>query len=234
MIRNNECTVVYIAKALFKFGSLGLNIVKRYFDHIVVIPYDEYVQGEAGISKIKNKLSEMEYDYIISFWSELYLTEDILKRAKKGAINIHPAPPEHPGLGMFTFPRLFPHLRSHHGVTLHEMDNILDHGKIYQAIRFPIENKNDLELADYTGDLSLQLLDETCRLLADGLPTHHLQNADCINEKWHSSLYTTAMEKEWLNHLPYDHSTRRLNCYSRDSIFYVECGAPHDSMGESV
>lgn len=231
---NDTDKVVYLSKAMFKFGKAGLDIVRKYFMHVTVIPFDEHLQGESGIKRIREKLRSLDYDYLISFWSEFYVRADELKKAAKGAVNIHPAPPEHPGLGMFSFIRLFPHLRQHHGVTLHEMDEKLDHGKIYRVIRFPVDGMSDMELIGHTGDLTLCLLEDACQSLARGTLTSGLLSPSCVSETWSGSFYTSAMEQEWLKQLPLDHPARRLDCISVDkSILYVEFGAPPDSITET-
>ncbi|WP_298626996.1 formyltransferase family protein [uncultured Legionella sp.] len=233
-MKNNKDIVVYVAKAKFKFGKLGLDIVRQYFENIIVIPYDECVQGDEGKSRIRHKLKTLEYDYLISFWSELYIKKEELEKAKKGAINIHPAPPEHPGLGMFTFLRIFPHLRAHHGVTLHEIDAKMDHGQIYRTTRFSVENKDDWELVNDTSAISLQFLEDACIKLSTGCSSRDLQNEECRNEKWKDTFYTSTMEQEWISHLPAEHPTRRLDCISLNTLLYNEFGAHHDSLIETL
>ena len=46
-----------------------------------------------------------------------------MDKATFGAVNIHPSPPEHPGLwGFFCQPVIRRDIRAHHGTTMHEID----------------------------------------------------------------------------------------------------------------
>lgn len=79
------------------------------------------------------------YDYIFCFRSYFILNAKTLKKAKIAAINFHPATPEYRGVGgvnyaIFNEAKFF-------GVTAHLMDEKIDHGKIFDVVKFKI-NKN--------------------------------------------------------------------------------------------
>jgi formyltetrahydrofolate hydrolase len=71
---------------------------------------------------------------IISYVNGIILKPRHLRRATYGAINIHSSPPEHGGCwGCRCQPVLDRKTRTHHGTTVHEVDEQIDHGPIYIA-----------------------------------------------------------------------------------------------------
>jgi methionyl-tRNA formyltransferase len=84
-------------------------------------------------------LEATDYDLLVSHVNGLVLRPHQLARATHGAVNIHPAPPEHPGaMGIYCQPVIRRDVRTHHGVTVHEMDERIDHGPIYRADRWDV------------------------------------------------------------------------------------------------
>lgn len=80
-----------------------------------------------------------DYNLIISHVSGIILKSRHLRRATYGAVNIHPAPPEHGGCwGVWCQPVVDRATRTHHGVTVHEIDDEIDHGPIYVAERWEV------------------------------------------------------------------------------------------------
>tara|TARA_B110000008_G_C16917514_1_gene543317 strand:+ start:149 stop:1354 length:1206 start_codon:yes stop_codon:yes gene_type:complete len=76
------------------------------------------------------------YDYIFCFRSYFILNSSTLKKAKIAAINFHPSTPEYRGVGgvnyaIFNQAKFF-------GVTAHLMDRKIDHGKIFDVVKFKI------------------------------------------------------------------------------------------------
>lgn len=109
-----------------------------------------------------------DFNLIISHVSGIILKEHHLKRASLGTINIHPAPPEHGGCwGVWCQPVVDRKTRTHHGVTVHEVDAQIDHGPIYMAERWEVPASASIEhvftrsLADCT-----RLLEVVCERIA--------------------------------------------------------------------
>ena len=66
-------------------------------------------------------------DWIISFLSPWKIPAELLRCARKGAINFHPAPPKYPGIGGYNY--AIWNEDKEYGVTVHEMAEDIDSGK---------------------------------------------------------------------------------------------------------
>ena len=80
-----------------------------------------------------------KYDFIFCFRSYFILKKKTLKKAKIAAINFHPSTPEYRGVGGVNY-AIFNNAKFF-GVTAHLMDEKIDHGKIFDVVKFKI-NKN--------------------------------------------------------------------------------------------
>lgn len=101
-----------------------------------------------------------DYNLLISWVGGVVLKAPHLRKATKGAVNIHPGPPEHGGCwGVWCQPVVQRSLRSHHGTTVHEIDEIIDHGPIYRAERWPVPEEARIE------DVFLRSIDECWQML---------------------------------------------------------------------
>lgn len=81
-------------------------------------------------------LSLSEPEYIINFMGTAILPESVWGSAKIAALNFHPGPPEHPGIGCANW-ALYLNAREF-GVTCHHIRNPVDSGPIVAVDRFPI------------------------------------------------------------------------------------------------
>ena len=98
-----------------------------------------------------------DIDWIISFVCQWVIPPEILKLAKKGAINFHPGPPEYPGTGCYNFAIL--NGAKEYGVTCHKMVESVDVGPIIKVVRFPMPMNIDvLSLKHLTMGYLLSLL----------------------------------------------------------------------------
>ncbi|MBN3950382.1 MAG: amino acid adenylation domain-containing protein [Nostoc sp. NMS7] len=104
-------------------------------------------------------IEEWEGDYIISFKSDLILPQSVLEKAKKYALNIHPAPPNYRGIGGYYYAVFNGDIT--YGVTCHHMVRKIDFGDIIKVIYFPIlPFEKPLLLKERTGNFCLTLLYE--------------------------------------------------------------------------
>lgn len=104
------------------------------------------VEGERQ-DKRPEVLDRWEGDYLVSFLSPWVLPAGVLSRARKGAINFHPAPPEYPGIGCYNF-ALYDGAPTY-GVTAHHMAPVVDSGDIIRVTRFPVlPNESVLSLKE--------------------------------------------------------------------------------------
>ncbi len=84
----------------------------------------------------KHWVESPKYDYIISYLFPAVLPKHILELAKEHAINFHPAPPKYPGIGGYNY--AIWNGDETYGVMVHEMDEKVDSGFIYEVKYFPV------------------------------------------------------------------------------------------------
>jgi methionyl-tRNA formyltransferase len=113
-------------------------IAERNFENVSVLFW------EMGNMSTKpdaiRRIEETDYNLIISYINGIILKRRHLEKARFGAVNIHPAPPEHGGAwGIWCQPVIRRDFRTHHGVTLHEMDEDIDNGPVYRATRWQVD-----------------------------------------------------------------------------------------------
>ncbi len=75
-------------------------------------------------------------DYVISYLSPWIIPADVLAAARIAAINLHPGPPEYPGIGCTNF-AIYEEAESF-GITCHHMAASVDTGNVISVRRFPI------------------------------------------------------------------------------------------------
>ncbi len=136
----------------------------------------EYCQGAFGpvtycLGKWGDPLplaiQEWEGDYIVSYLSRWVVPEMLLKRARKAAINFHPASPQYPGIGCTNF-ALYEDAREY-GVTCHHMAARVDTGRIIAVRRFPVYPQDDVAaLLKRTYENQMALFFEIAAIMAQG------------------------------------------------------------------
>ncbi|MDR2131978.1 MAG: hypothetical protein LBP30_01390 [Clostridiales Family XIII bacterium] len=100
-----------------------------------------YCLGEWG-DPLPESIALWDGDYIVSYLSRWIVPEYVIKKAKKAAINFHPASPAYPGIGCNNF-ALYENA-SEYGVTCHHMDKKVDTGDIIAVKRFPVFLTDDV------------------------------------------------------------------------------------------
>lgn len=132
----------------------------------------------------KPDLSHWQGDWIIAFKADLILPRSVLDRARKGAINSHPSPPKYRGLGGYWW--AIHNGDAAYGVTVHHMDERIDHGEIINTLSFPIKPDDTVASLKHTAAMqSLDLLQETLKIIQSGQPL-----VPC-GIKWEPHLYTS-------------------------------------------
>lgn len=130
-----------------------------------------------------------EGDYIISYLSRWVVPVDLLRRARRAAINFHPASPEYPGIGCNNF-ALYEGAKEY-GVTCHHMAEKVDTGSIIAVKRFPVFPEDDVaSLLQRTYEHQIELFFEILTLIAEDkeLPTS--------SEKWTRPPFTRKQFNE--------------------------------------
>lgn len=116
-----------------KKNDVNAQIASEYLKQI--FPKAEIVFGIRGESFPEDLLS-WEGDYIFSYLSPWIIPNSLLVKAKKGAINWHPGPPEYPGIGCTNF--AIYNDEKKFGITCHYMLSKVDTGKIIEVKRFNV------------------------------------------------------------------------------------------------
>jgi len=84
-----------------------------------------------------SKLKFEKFDFLFSILNETIISEKILKNISNNSINFHDGPlPRYAGLYSSTFAIL--NNEKTHGLCWHEIENVIDGGKIYEKLTFKI------------------------------------------------------------------------------------------------
>jgi len=122
-------------------------------------------------------------DFILSFKSDLILSDDVLNNASIAAINFHPAPPNYRGVGTYSW--AIGNNESVYGVTCHHITEKIDSGRIIATHYFPIlRGETATILKMRAGIYCLYLLNELLPLIIEG------KKLPLSQESWTNKLYT--------------------------------------------
>jgi len=118
------------------FGGANCEASKEALNHLnalgcEVTAVESKVRGERPPKSVQ----QWDGEYILCFRSFYVLPADLIARAKIGAVNFHPAPPEYPGSGSINLALYDGALEF--GVTAHLMNEKVDNGEILECRRFP-------------------------------------------------------------------------------------------------
>lgn len=174
-------------------------------------PNVESIYWEMGNKDTKRNAYEeigaSDYNLIISYINGIILNPNHLAQASFGAVNIHPAPPEHPGLwGQWCQPVIRRDIRTHHGVTLHEIDEEIDHGPIYAVERWEVGEDDTIEsVGEKSEEKCLDLLAFALKKLSAS--TNGSKCFTQISERWDASNahHSVADVQAWFRDLDPDH-----------------------------
>lgn len=156
-------------------------------------------------------LEQADYNLLISQIGGLILKRRHLQKAEFGAINIHPAPPEHGGCwGLWCQPVIQRGFRTHHGVLAHEMDEHIDHGPIYRVARWEVpEDATIQSVFEQSVEACLRLYEEVCAQLARS--PNGTACFEPLSEQWHASNrhHSVADVRAWFQALDTAHPAHR-------------------------
>lgn len=129
------------------------DFVVRHFKKTSVILWDH------GLSPKPRRHLFWKGDWILSFKSDLLLPKKVLKSARCGAINFHPAPPRY--RGVWGYYHALKNGDRKYGITCHHMDDKVDNGQIIKVMHFPIlEIEDPVSLKYRAGSYCLNLFYE--------------------------------------------------------------------------
>ena len=161
--------------------------------------------------RIMRAIEGSDYNLIVSYLNGIILSPDHLAKATFGAINVHPAPPEHGGTwGTWCQPVIWRDVRSHHGVTVHEIAQKIDTGAICRVRRWDVDPGDSIEsVMRKSFSESLDVLAEVMRELGDSE-----KGSKCfqtLNENWDPTNRHTRIEeiRSWFTKLTPDHPAHK-------------------------
>lgn len=156
----NNLSLLFLGKADDTDCARAHGFCQNNFAHVT------FCLGKWG-DPLPDEIRRWEGDYIISYLSRWVVPEELLSRAKKAAINFHPASPEYPGIGCNNF-ALYENAKEY-GATCHHMATKVDSGKIIAVKRFPVYPEDDVAaLLKRTYENQMELFFEIAQLMADG------------------------------------------------------------------
>lgn len=161
----SDCSILFLGKKDDGHTEKAIRFCKQNFTTVL-----SYV-GDWG-EPLPKDLQSWDGDYIICYLSKWIIPESLLKKAKKAAINFHPASPDYPGVGCNNF-TLYEEAKEG-GVTCHHMANKVDTGQIIAVERFPILNTDTVaSLLSRVYDYQLVLFYKIIQIILNGnsLPT---------------------------------------------------------------
>jgi methionyl-tRNA formyltransferase len=168
-----------------------------------------YCLGKWG-DPLPDEIRRWHGDYIISYLSRWVVPDDLLKQARKAAINFHPASPEYPGIGCNNF-ALYEDAKEY-GVTCHHMAAKVDTGNIIAVRRFPVYPKDDVDaLLKRTYENQIGLFFEIVQLIMDG------KDLPASSERWTRPPFTRVQFNELFKITPdmsKDEIARRVRAIS--------------------
>lgn len=157
-------------------------IGQRNFSNVAVVYWE--VGNLSTKPDVLREIERRDYNLLVSYINGLILRPPHLERAHYGAINIHPAPPEHPGLyGWLCQPVIRRDIRTHHGVTVHEIDEDIDHGPIYRVRRWEVDEDATIQsVFDRSVAECLEIFEEVAEEL--GHSTNGTRCFPHLDEAW--------------------------------------------------
>lgn len=180
-------------------------IGQRHFDNPTVIFWE--MGNSSTKPEVLARIEATDYNLIISYVNGIILKPHHLRRSTYGTVNIHPAPPEHGGCwGCWCQPIVDRGTRTHHGVTVHEVDEQIDHGPIYMAERWEVPASATIQSVFERSVTDCQrMLEIVCeRISGSDVGTRCFTP---IDEHWHPTNRHTPIEhlRNWFSRLPPEH-----------------------------
>ncbi len=160
--------------------------------------------------EILAKIEGYDYNLLVSYLNGIILSPAQLAKASYGAINVHPAPPEHGGTwGTWCQPVIRRAVRTHHGVTVHEIAEQIDTGAIYRVRRWDVDVEASIEsVMRKSFSESLKILAEVMSEL--GVSSNGTGCFEYLDENWDLENRHTTIEdiRIWFEELPVGHPAR--------------------------
>ncbi|WP_372425811.1 formyltransferase family protein [Salinarimonas chemoclinalis] len=179
---------VLLSVCTMDWCDFGVAFSKRVFTDMDVLLWDP---GDPYPTMI----DDWEGDWIISYRGDFIFPERVYSRARKGAINFHPAPPRYRGLGSQHY-AIYAGDKTY-GSTCHHLARSVDTGDIIDVEEFDVAPGSTAStLRIHVGAACLQ---QYLRLLTRYiLPGNPLPRSE---RRWGDRLYRQAEIDAWLAHM---------------------------------
>jgi len=160
LMPTDKFSLLFLGKADDAYCTRALEFCQRSFAPVV------HCLGRWG-DPLPEQVRAWQGDYIISYLSRWVVPAELLRRARKAAVNFHPASPDYPGIGCNNF-ALYENAEQY-GVTCHHMAAQVDTGAIIAVRRFPVlPEDNVATLLQRTYENQIALFLEIARVMAEG------------------------------------------------------------------
>ena len=174
--------------------ALGVAYAETVFSNLEVLCWDT---GDPDPAHLQN----WSGDWIISYRGDYIFPKEIYRRAKKGAINFHPAPPKYRGLGSQHY-AIYQGDETY-GSTCHHLAESVDTGPIVDVERFTVAPGETASSLRY--QVGVHCLSQFLRLLSNYiLPGRPLPTS---TEVWGERLYRQREIDAWLEKMMRDDPT---------------------------
>ena len=121
--------VLFIGKMDDPYSEIAATFVEQHFKDPVII------FSRRG-DPMPPEMNDWEGNLLISYLSQWIIPPNLLENASMAAINLHPGPPDYPGIGCTNFAMY--NGEKEFGVTCHHMFSKVDCGPIIAVRKFPI------------------------------------------------------------------------------------------------
>lgn len=125
----NKTRVLFIGKADNAYAKTAADFIRLHFENPRII-------FSKRTDPFPQELFDWEGDLIISYLAQWILPKQLLEKAQLAAINLHPGPPDYPGIGCTNFAVY--NEEKEFGITCHHMLAKVDSGSIIMVRRFDI------------------------------------------------------------------------------------------------
>lgn len=125
----SKLKVLFIAKAENFYAKTAAEFIHLHFENPLIV-FSK--RGDA----IPQEVLDWKGDLLISYLAQWIIPDTVLEKASYAAINLHPGPPEYPGIGCTNF--AIYNGEKEFGITCHHMLAKVDSGSVIAVRRFPV------------------------------------------------------------------------------------------------
>lgn len=125
----SKLKVLFIGKAENYYAKVAADFIELHFENPQIV-------FSTRSAPFPVELYEWKGDLVISYLAQWVIPNRLLANADLAAINLHPGPPEYPGIGCTNF--AIYNGEKEFGITCHHMLSKVDSGSLIAVRRFPI------------------------------------------------------------------------------------------------